>query len=243
MHPYRTHTCAALTLAEVGSQARLSGWVHRKRDHGGLLFVDLRDHFGLTQVVVDTDSPAFAVLERLRVESVVTVTGKVVARDRRDGQPRACRPARSRCAPQEVEVRSAAEELPMPVAGEQDYPEEIRLKYRYLDLRREKLHANIMLRSAVIASLRRRMVDAGLHRVPDADPDRLDRPRARATTWCRSRRPSGQVLRAAAGAADVQAAADGRRASTAISRSRPASATRTPAPTARRASSTSSTSR
>ena len=160
MHPYRTHTCTALTVADVGIQARLSGWVHRKRDHGGLLFVDLRDHFGLTQIVVDTDSPAFAVLERLRVESVVTVTGKVVARTAdtvNANLPTGGIEVRAA----EVEVRSAAEELPMPVAGEQDYPEDIRLKYRYLDLRREKVHANMMLRSAVIASLRRRMIGQG----------------------------------------------------------------------------------
>ena len=160
MHPYRTHTCAALTVADVGTQARLSGWVHRKRDHGGLLFVDLRDHFGLTQIVVDTDSPAFAVLERLRVESVVTVTGKVVARTA-DTVNANLPTGGIEIRAGEVEVRSAAEELPMPVAGEQDYPEDIRLKYRYLDLRREKVHANMMLRSGVIASLRRRMVEQG----------------------------------------------------------------------------------
>ncbi|MDP3677058.1 MAG: aspartate--tRNA ligase [Novosphingobium sp.] len=160
MHPYRSHTCAALRRADVGAQARLSGWVHRKRDHGGLLFVDLRDHFGLTQIVVDTDSPAFAVLERLRVESVVTVTGKVVARTA-DTVNANLPTGEIEVRAAEVEVRSAAEELPMPVAGEQDYPEDIRLKYRYLDLRREKVHANMMLRSAVIASLRRRMIEQG----------------------------------------------------------------------------------
>ncbi|QGN55602.1 aspartate--tRNA ligase [Novosphingobium sp. Gsoil 351] len=160
MHPYRTHTCAALRRADVGAQARLSGWVHRKRDHGGLLFVDLRDHFGLTQIVVDTDSPAFVALERLRVESVVTVTGKVVARTA-DTVNSNLPTGEIEIRATEVEVRSAAEELPMPVAGEQDYPEDIRLKYRYLDLRREKVHANMMLRSAVIASLRRRMIEQG----------------------------------------------------------------------------------
>jgi aspartyl-tRNA synthetase len=160
MHPYRTHTCAALRRADVGAQARISGWVHRKRDHGGLMFIDLRDHFGLTQIVVDTDSPAFAMLERLRVESVVTVTGTVVARTAdtvNSNLPTGDIEIRAG----EVVVRSAAEELPMPVAGEQDYPEDIRLKYRYLDLRREKVHANMMLRSAVIASLRRRMIEQG----------------------------------------------------------------------------------
>ena len=160
MHPYRTHTCAALRRADVGALARISGWVHRKRDHGGLLFVDLRDHFGLTQIVVDTDSPAFAALERLRVESVVTVTGKVVARTA-DTVNANLPTGEIEIRAGEVQVRSAAEELPMPVAGEQDYPEDIRLKYRYLDLRREKVHANMMLRSAVIASLRRRMIDQG----------------------------------------------------------------------------------
>jgi aspartyl-tRNA synthetase len=160
MHPYRTHTCAALRRADVGAQARISGWVHRKRDHGGLMFIDLRDHFGLTQIVVDTDSPAFAMLERLRVESVVTVTGTVVARTAdtvNSNLPTGDIEIRAG----EVVVRSAAEEMPMPVAGEQDYPEDIRLKYRYLDLRREKVHANMMLRSAVIASLRRRMIEQG----------------------------------------------------------------------------------
>ena len=160
MHPYRTHTCAALRRGDVAAQARISGWVHRKRDHGGLLFIDLRDHFGLTQIVVDSDSPAFAVLERLRVESVVTVTGKVVARTA-DTVNANLPTGEIEIRAGEVEVRSAAEELPMPVAGEQDYPEDIRLKYRYLDLRREKVHANMMLRSAVIASLRRRMTDQG----------------------------------------------------------------------------------
>ncbi len=160
MHPYRTHTCAALRRADVGAQTRLSGWVHRKRDHGGLMFIDLRDHFGLTQIVVDTDSPGFAVFERLRVESVVTVTGKVVARTA-DTVNSNLPTGEIEVRAAEVEVRSAAEELPMPVAGEQDYPEDIRLKYRYLDLRREKVHANMMLRSAVIASLRRRMIEQG----------------------------------------------------------------------------------
>jgi aspartyl-tRNA synthetase len=160
MHAYRTHTCAALTAAEVGQSVRLSGWVHRKRDHGGLLFVDLRDHYGLTQIVTDTDSPAFAVLDRIRVESVVTVTGDVVARSTATVNPNLPTGAievRAR----EVAVQSAAAELPMPVAGEAEYPEDIRLKYRFLDLRRERLHRNIVLRSGVISSIRRRMIEAG----------------------------------------------------------------------------------
>ena len=160
MHAYRTHSCTALRASDVGQTVRLSGWVHRKRDHGNLLFIDLRDHYGLTQIVTDSDSPAFAALERLRVESVVTVTGKVVARSPET--------VNASLPTGEIEVRagdvlvqSAAEELPMPVAGEQDYPEDIRLRYRFLDLRRERLHRNIMLRSQVIASLRSRMVEQG----------------------------------------------------------------------------------
>jgi aspartyl-tRNA synthetase len=160
MHAYRTHTCAKLRLSDVGETVRLSGWVHRKRDHGHLLFVDLRDHYGLTQIVADTESPAFKTLDRIRVESVVTVEGEVVARSPET--------VNSSLPTGEIEVRavsvtvqSAAAELPMPVAGEQDYPEEIRLKYRYLDLRREQIHSNIMLRSAVIASIRRRMIEQG----------------------------------------------------------------------------------
>ncbi|GGB61371.1 aspartate--tRNA ligase [Blastomonas aquatica] len=160
MHAYRTHSCTALRASDVGEQVRLSGWVHRKRDHGNLLFIDLRDHYGLTQIVTDSDSPAFAALERLRVESVVTVTGTVVARS--------AETVNTNLPTGEIEVRagevvvqSAADELPMPVAGEQEYPEDIRLRYRFLDLRRERLHRNIMLRSQVIASLRKRMVDQG----------------------------------------------------------------------------------
>ncbi len=160
MHAYRTHNCNALSKADVGGQARISGWVHRKRDHGGLLFVDLRDHFGITQVVSDVDSPAFKTLDAARTESVLTVTGKVVARSQatiNSDLPT----GEIEIVAETVEVQSAAAELPMPVAGEADYPEEIRLKYRYLDLRRERLHKNIILRSNVIASLRRRMIEQG----------------------------------------------------------------------------------
>jgi aspartyl-tRNA synthetase len=160
MHAYRTHTCAELRSSNVGETVRLSGWVHRKRDHGQLLFVDLRDHYGITQIVTDTDSAAFKTLDRVRVESVVTIDGDVVARSKETVNPN--------LPTGEIEVRatgvavqSAAAELPMPVFGEQDYPEEIRLKYRYLDLRREQIHANIMLRSSVITSIRRRMIEQG----------------------------------------------------------------------------------
>jgi aspartyl-tRNA synthetase len=160
MHAYRTHSCAELRLGNVGDTVRLSGWVHRKRDHGHLLFVDLRDHHGITQFVTDTDSPAFKTLDRLRVESVVTVEGQVVARSAETVNPN-LGTGEIEVRAGEVTVQSEAAELPMPVATEADYPEEIRLKYRYLDLRREQVHANIMLRSAVIASIRRRMIDQG----------------------------------------------------------------------------------
>ncbi len=160
MHKYRSHTCAALTAENVGDTVRLSGWIHRKRDHGGVLFIDLRDHYGMTQIVADEDSPALAQLEKLRSESVITIDGEVKARTpetvNKDLPTGAIEVfARS------ITVQSAAEELPMPVAGEQDYPEDIRLKYRFLDLRRETIHRNIMLRSKVITSLRQRMVDQG----------------------------------------------------------------------------------
>ncbi|HET9813944.1 MAG TPA: aspartate--tRNA ligase [Sphingomicrobium sp.] len=160
MHAYRTHSCAELRLGNVGDTVRLSGWVHRKRDHGHLLFVDLRDHHGITQIVTDTDSPAFKTLDRLRVESVVTVEGQVVARSAETVNPN-LGTGEIEVRAGEVMVQSEAAELPMPVATEADYPEEIRLKYRYLDLRREQVHANIMLRSAVIASIRRRMIEQG----------------------------------------------------------------------------------
>ncbi len=160
MHAYRTHNCGQLRSQDVGQTVRLSGWVHRKRDHGGLLFVDLRDHYGLTQIVADSSDPAFATLDGLRAESVVTITGDVVARSAETvnaNLPTGEIEVRAR----DVAVQSAAAELPLPVAGEQEYPEDIRLKYRFLDLRRERLHANILLRANVIASLRRRMVEQG----------------------------------------------------------------------------------
>jgi aspartyl-tRNA synthetase len=160
MHAYRTHNCAQLRSSDVGQRVKLSGWVHRKRDHGNLLFVDLRDHFGITQIVSDIEDAAFKSLEGVRAESVVTVEGDVVAR--------AADAVNPNLATGEIEVhaatvtvQSAAQELPMPVAGEADYPEEIRLRYRYLDLRRERLHANIVLRSQVISSIRARMIGQG----------------------------------------------------------------------------------
>ena len=160
MHAYRTHTCAQLRASDVGTSVRVSGWIHRKRDHGGVLFVDLRDHHGLTQIVARAGSEALAVLDSLRVESVVTITGDVVSREGGAVNSRLATGDIEVIARQ-VEIQSAAAELPMPVAGEAEYPEDIRLKYRYLDLRRERLHANIMLRSAVIASIRGRMIEQG----------------------------------------------------------------------------------
>ena len=160
MHAYRTHTCAELNARHVGETVRLSGWVHRKRDHGGVLFVDLRDHYGLTQIVADSDSPALPILESLRVESVVTIDGVVKARS--GSTVNANLPTGEiEVFARGVSVQSAAQELPMPVAGEADYPEDIRLRYRFLDLRRERLHKNIVLRSNVIASVRNRMISQG----------------------------------------------------------------------------------
>ena len=153
MHAYRTHSCADLRAADVGSTVRLSGWIHRKRDHGGVLFVDLRDHYGLTQVVCAANSEALKTLDHLRPESVVTITGEVVMREGGAVNPKLAT-GEIEVVAKEVEIQSSAAELPMPVAGEQDYPEDIRLKYRYLDLRRDRLHANIILRSKVIASIR-----------------------------------------------------------------------------------------
>ncbi len=158
---YRTHTCGQLRPEHVGQQARLSGWVQRKRDHGNLLFIDLRDHYGVTQVVVDVSSPVFKTAEAVRTESVITVTGKVVGRETSTINPRLATGAIELDAAEMV-VQSMAEPLPIPVYQENDTtPEELRLKYRFLDLRKDKLHKNIMLRSQVIASLRRRMIDQG----------------------------------------------------------------------------------
>jgi aspartyl-tRNA synthetase len=160
MHAYRTHTCGALRSGDVGSPARLSGWVHRVRDHGGLLFIDLRDHYGLTQIVADPQSPVFALAETLKPEWVVRIDGEVVARTADTVNPNLPTGAVELRAA-DLEVLSEAKELPLPVFGDPDYPEETRLKYRFLDLRRESLHANIMKRQAIIWSLRNRMREAG----------------------------------------------------------------------------------
>ena len=160
MHAYRTHTCAELRSSDVGKTVRLSGWIHRKRDHGGLLFIDVRDHYGISQIVADQDNPVQQLLDSLKLESVITVTGEVVARAPEVVNPK-LPTGEIEVVAKAVEVRSEAAELPMPVATEAEYPEEIRLKYRYLDLRREQMHRNILLRSAVIASIRRRMIEQG----------------------------------------------------------------------------------
>ncbi len=160
MHAYRTHTCGALRAADAGHPARLSGWVHSKRDHGGLLFIDLRDHYGLTQCVFAAGTEAFALADKLRLESVITVTGRVV--ERLGNTVNLKLPTGEiELAAEHLAIQSAADVLPMQVAGDEKYPDEIRLKYRFIDLRRDKVHRNIMLRAGVISSIRQRMIAAG----------------------------------------------------------------------------------
>jgi aspartyl-tRNA synthetase len=160
MHAYRSHTCDDLRDTDAGGEARLSGWVHSKRDHGGLLFIDLRDHYGLTQCVFAAGTEAFAAAEKLRVESVITVTGQVVRRAGGTINPK-LHTGDIELAVQSLEVQSTADVLPFQVAGSEQYPDELRLRHRYIDLRRDKVHRNIMLRSQVIASLRQRMIAQG----------------------------------------------------------------------------------
>ncbi len=160
MHAYRSHTCGALRSSDAGANVRLSGWVHRKRDHGGLLFIDLRDHYGLTQLVLHPETPGFEAVERLRAESVIKIDGEVIARSAETTNAN-LPTGEIEVRVQAVEVLSEAAELPLPVFGEPEYPEEIRLKNRFLDLRRETLHKNIVLRSKVIQSIRNRMFDLG----------------------------------------------------------------------------------
>ncbi|MGZ5871593.1 MAG: aspartate--tRNA ligase [Bradyrhizobium sp.] len=160
MHRYRSHTCGALRESDIGQSVRLSGWCHRIRDHGGVLFIDLRDHYGLTQCVADPDSPAFKDAEKLRSEWVVRIDGKLRRRPAGTDNPELPTGA-VEVYVTEIEVLGPAGELPLPVFGEQEYPEDIRLKYRFLDLRREKLHQNIMTRGAIVDSMRKRMKDQG----------------------------------------------------------------------------------
>ncbi|MCO6050798.1 aspartate--tRNA ligase [Mesorhizobium sp. RP14(2022)] len=160
MHRYRSHTCAQLRKADVGTTTRLSGWVHRVRDHGGLLFIDLRDHYGLTQIVADPDSPCFKTAETVRGEWVIRVDGEVKARTPETVNPN-LPTGEIEIFALEMEVLSASKELPLPVFGEPDYPEDVRLKYRFLDLRRDTLHKNIVKRTQIIAAMRRRMTDVG----------------------------------------------------------------------------------
>ena len=160
MHAYRTHTCGALRLSHAGITARLAGWLHRKRDHGQLVFVDLRDHYGITQCVIDVSSPLFAEVDALRLESVVSLTGRIVKRSPDTINPNLAT-GEVELVIAELELLSAAEPLPFPVNSDAEYPEDMRLQYRFLDLRRERMHANIMLRANVIASIRRRMIARG----------------------------------------------------------------------------------
>jgi aspartyl-tRNA synthetase len=160
MHRYRSHTCGALRDSHIDQTVRLSGWCHRIRDHGGVLFIDLRDHYGLTQCVADPDSPAFKDAEKLRSEWVVRIDGKVRRRPAGTENPELPTGAVELYV-SEIEVLGPAGELPLPVFGEQEYPEDIRLKYRFLDLRREKLHQNIMTRGAIVDSMRKRMKEQG----------------------------------------------------------------------------------
>ena len=158
MHQYRTHNCNGLRAEDINQEVRLSGWVHRKRDHGGLLFIDLRDHFGLTQLVFDPDSSAFQEAEKVRNESVITINGKVVQRSD-DTINKALPTGKIEVYVDTLEVIGSSDDIPLPVFGEPDYPEEIRLKYRFLDLRRETLHKNIILRSEIINFIRSKMIE------------------------------------------------------------------------------------
>ena len=162
MHAYRSHTCSELNASNVGDTVRLSGWVHRVRDHGGILFIDLRDHYGITQVLADPDSPVFKDVEKVRSEWVIRIDGTVMARSPELVNPK-LPTGEVEVFIRDMEVLGEAAELPLPVFGDQEYPEETRLKYRFIDLRRESLHDNIMLRSKVVSSIRRRMEGQGFN--------------------------------------------------------------------------------
>ena len=158
MNKYRSHNCSELSKNEIGKKVRLSGWVHRKRDHGNLLFLDLRDHFGITQCVIENKDKNFEVLEKLKPESVLLIDGEVIKRSE-ETENKDLKTGLIEVQIENFEILSNAEELPMPVFGEQDYPEEIRLKYRFIDLRRNEMHKNIELRSKVISFLRNKMLE------------------------------------------------------------------------------------
>ena len=160
MNKYRTHNCAELTEKNTKEKVVLSGWLHRKRDHGNLLFIDLRDHFGMTQCVIENKNKYFSILEKIKPESVITVQGKVIKREK-GTENLELKTGKIEIDVDEIKVLSEASELPMPVFGEQDYPEDIRLKYRFLDLRRESMHQNIILRSNVISFIRSEMLRLG----------------------------------------------------------------------------------
>ena len=160
MNKYRTHNCSELSEKDINQKVHLSGWLHRKRDHGNLLFIDLRDHYGMTQCVIENKNKFFPVLQKLKPESVLKISGKVIRRSS-ETENLDLKTGKIEISIESIEVLSSAKELPMPVFGEQDYPEEIRLKYRFLDLRREEMHKNIILRSKVISFIRSKMLELG----------------------------------------------------------------------------------
>ena len=157
---YRTHNCSELSEKDINKTIILSGWLHRKRDHGNLLFIDLRDHFGITQCVIENDNQHFSILEKLKPESVLKVIGKVVQRTQ-GTENKDLKTGKIEISINDIEILSSAKELPLPVFGEQDYPEDIRLKYRFLDLRRDEMHKNIILRSKIISFIRSEMLKLG----------------------------------------------------------------------------------
>ena len=160
MNKYRTHNCSELSEKEINKKVYLSGWLHRKRDHGNLLFIDLRDHYGITQCVIENKNKFFPIIEKSKPETVLKVTGKVVKRSD-ETQNLDLKTGKIEVSIESIQILSDAKDLPMPVFGEQDYPEEIRLKYRFLDLRREEMHKNIILRSKVISFIRTEMLNLG----------------------------------------------------------------------------------
>ena len=158
MNKFRTHNCSELTEKDIGKNIRLSGWIHRKRDHGNLLFLDIRDHFGITQCVIENKDKNFKILEKLKPESVILVTGDVVKRSK-DTENKELKTGLIEVVIKNIEILSEASELPIPVFGEQEYPEDIRLKYRFIDLRRKEMHGNIQLRSKILSFIRKKMLE------------------------------------------------------------------------------------